>query len=264
MRWLVGFFVLLTAAPALAFEGEIEAKSIGDASSGAVNFQIYVAKNGDVRIDTTAKSSGGKTNRASYLKPAKGKYDYALDHQRKQATKISKDTITKTAQDQTAKQKGDKPNVDVKKLGTAKVAGQSTRHLRVIDKDEGSTTDLWLSDRYPAKLWQTIFSFGGDGGKGQSSQWTRIMEKEYGFKSGFVMKMLSKDKGGQQGGLEVTRMQEKKVAAGTFGVPPGYQVTEVPDMPGGMPSMKMPTTPEEAEKMRDEWMKKMEEQQRPH
>ncbi|MGB5547529.1 MAG: hypothetical protein WBM74_13225, partial [Polyangiales bacterium] len=61
MRWLIGFLVLFIAAPALAFEGEIEAKSIGDASSGAVNFQIYVAKNGDVRIDTTAKSSRGES-----------------------------------------------------------------------------------------------------------------------------------------------------------------------------------------------------------
>lgn len=260
MGWLVGFFVLLTAAPALAFEGEIEAKSIGDASSGAVNFQIYVARNGDVRIDTEARSSRGQTNRASYLKPAKGKYDYALDHERKQATKIAKDTITKITQNQTEKQKSDKPNVEVRNLGTAKVAGQSTRHVRVIDKDEGSTADLWLSDRYPAKLWQTIFSFGGEG---QSSQWTRILEKQYGFKPGFVMKMLSKDKGGQQGGLEVTRMQAKKVAAGTFEVPPGYKVTEVPAMPDGIPNMKMPTTPEEAEKMREEWMKKMQEQQRP-
>jgi hypothetical protein len=33
-------------------------------------------------------------------------------------------------------------------------------------------------------------------------------------------------------------------------------------MSGGPPSMKMPTTKEEAEKMRDEWMKKMQEQQR--
>jgi len=262
MRWLMGVLVLATAAPALAFEGEIEAKSIGDTSNGAVQLEIYVAKNGDVRVDTSAKSSKGQANRASYIKPAKGKYDYALDHDRKQATKIPKDTITKMAQNQADKQKSNKANVEIKKLGTDTVAGQSTRHLRVIDKDEGSTADLWLSDRYPARLWQKIFSFGGDGGKSPSSGWTEIMEKEYGFKPGFVMKMLSKDKGGQQSGLEVIRMQEKKVAAGKFAVPPGYKVTEVPDMPEGMPNMKMPTTREEAEKMREEWMKKMQEQQR--
>jgi hypothetical protein len=76
------------------------------------------------------------------------------------------------------------------------------------------------------------------------------------------MKMVSKDKGGKKSGLEVTRMQAKKVAAGNFAVPPGYQVQEIPEMPSGVPNMKMPTTKEEAEKMRDEWMKKMQEQER--
>jgi hypothetical protein len=262
MRWLIGFLVLATAAPALAFEGEIEAKSIGDRSNGTMKLEIYVAKNGDLRVDTSAKGPQGQAHRASYIKPAKGKYDYVLDNDRKRATKIRKDTITKMAQSQAEKQKSDKTNFEIKKLGTDTVAGQRTRHLRVIDKDEGTTADLWLSDRYPARLWQRIFSFGGDGGKSPSSGWTQIMEKEYGFKPGFDMKMLSNDKGGQQSGMEVIRMQEKKVAAGKFAVPPGYQVTEVPDMPEGMPNMKMPTTKEEAEKMREEWMKKMQEQQR--
>lgn len=262
MRWILGLLVLFTATPALAFEGEIDAKSIGDASAGAVEFQIFVSKGGDVRLDTTAKSSGRKASRASYVKPAKGKYDYALDHDRKQATKIPKDMIKKMTQGQPGAEDGKKANIEIKKLGTDKVAGQSVRHLRVIDKDEGSTADLWLSDRYPAKLWQKIFSSGGDAGRKSNSGWTQIMEKEYGFKPGFVMKMLSKDKGGQKSGLEVTRMQEKKVAASKFAVPPGYQVQEMPEMPSDVPNMKMPTTKEEAEKMRDEWMKKMQEQQR--
>ncbi|NNE48366.1 MAG: DUF4412 domain-containing protein [Rhodothermales bacterium] len=262
MRWLMGVLVLATAAPALAFEGEIEAKSIGDTSDGAVRLKIYVAKNGDLRVDTSAKGPQGQAHRASYIKPAKGKYDYALDHDRKRATKIRKDTITKMAQSQPDEQKGNKANVEIKKLGTDTVAGQRTRHVRVIDKDEGSTADLWLSDRYPARLWQRIFSFGGDGGKSSSSGWTQVMEKEYGFKPGFVMKMLSKEKGGRQSGLEVTRMQEKKVTAGKVAVPSDYQVTEMPDMPEGIPNMKMPTTEEEAEQMREEWMKKMQEQQR--
>jgi len=76
------------------------------------------------------------------------------------------------------------------------------------------------------------------------------------------MKMVSKDKRGKESGLEVTRMEEKKVAADKFAIPPGYEVATMPDMPGGTPTMKRPTTKEEAEKMRDEWMKKMREEQR--
>ena len=262
MRWLSGLFVLLVAAPALAFEGEIDAKSIGGASADAVEFRISVSKNGDVRMDTSAKSSREKTSQVSYIKPAKGKYDYTLDHARKQAMKIPKDTLTKMTQTQQEQEKSKAPNVEVKQLGKAQVAGQSTRHVQVIDKDNGSTSDLWLSDRYPAKLWQTVFSFGGDKGASPANEWTRVMERKYGFKPGFVMKMVSKDKSGQQGGLEVTRMQEKKVAADKFALPPGYKVVEMPEIPGGLPTMKMPATKEEAEKMREEWMKKMEEQPR--
>ena len=262
MRWLLGLLVMLIATPALAFEGEIEAKSIGNGASGVVEFQIYVSKKGDVRMDTSAKSSDGKTHRVSHIRPAKGKYNYALDHARKQATKIPKDTSTRMTTGERGQEDGKKANVEVKKLGTDKVAGQTTRHVQVIDKDDGQTADLWLSDRYPVTLWQTVFSFGSNEGKSPTNVWTEVVEKRYGFKPGFIMKMVSKSKDGQRGGLEVTRMQEKKVAASKFTLPPDYEVTEVPDMPGGLPSMKMPTTKEEAEKMRDEWRKKMQEQQR--
>jgi hypothetical protein len=262
MRWFVALVVMLTAAPALAFEGEVDAKSIGNAEGGVVDFKIQVSKKGDVRINTSTKGPDGKTHRGSYIKPATGKYNYALDHDQKQATRIPKDTIRKMTKSQAGQNKGKKPNVVIKKLGTDKVAGQSTRHIQVIDKDEGHTAELWLSDRYPAKLWTNVFSFGGSEGQSPSDQWTKIMEKEYGFKPGFIMKMLAKDKGGETGGLEVTRMKEGKVAAKEFVLPPGYEVVDVPEMPSGMPSMKMPTTQEEAEKVREEWMKKMQQQQR--
>jgi len=262
MRWFVALLVMMTAAPALAFEGEIDAKSIGNAEGGAVQFKIQVSKKGDVRLNTSTQGPDGKTHRGSYIKPATGKYNYALDHDQKQATRIPKDTIKKMTKGQTSQKKGKKANVEIKKLGTDKVAGQTTRHIQVIDKDEGQTADLWLSDRYPAKLWATVFSFGGDDQKSPSGHWTKIAEKEYGFKPGFIMKMVGKDKDGQSGGLEVTRMKEGKVAAKEFALPPGYDVVDVPDMAGGLPSMKTPTTEEEAEEMRKEWMKKMQQQQR--
>jgi hypothetical protein len=261
MRWFVVLLVMLTAAPALAFEGEIDAKSIGNAD-GSVVFKIRVSKKGDVRINTSTKGPDGKTHSNSYIKPATGKYNYALDHDQKQATRIPKDTIKKMTKGQTSPKKGKKANVEIKKLGPDKVAGQTTRHIQIIDKDEGQTADLWLSDRYPAKLWATVFSFGGNEGNNPSNQWTKIVEKKYGFKPGFVMKMVANDKDGQGGGLEVTRMKEGKVSGKEFVLPPGYEVVDVPDVSADIPNMKMPTTEEEAEKMREEWMKKMQQQQR--
>ena len=64
MRWFLGFLVMLTASPALAFEGEIDAKSIGDASHQA-EFTIHVSNAGDVRMDTTVKQGRDKARRAS-------------------------------------------------------------------------------------------------------------------------------------------------------------------------------------------------------
>jgi hypothetical protein len=57
-------------------------------------------------------------------------------------------------------------------------------------------------------------------------------------------------------------MQEKKVAPNKFTIPSGYEVTTMPDMPAGAPMMGRPTTKEEAEQMRDEWLKKMQEDQK--
>jgi hypothetical protein len=140
-------------------------------------------------------------------------------------------------------------------------AGQMTRHVRIVDKDGGHTADVWLSDRYPASLWRDVFSGGDEKASGPSTGWSKLVQREYGVKPGFVMKALSKGKDGKKAGLEVTRMQTKKVPAGAFKVPPGYKVVETPTMPGGLSNMKAPTTQEEAEKMRDEWMQKMKEMQ---
>ena len=260
MRWFLGFLVMLTASPALAFEGEIDAKSIGDTSHQA-EFTIHVSNAGDVRMDTSAKDRRGKSQRVSYIKPAKGKYDYMVDHGQKQGMKIPKDALSKFPQDQGANDKRKPPKLEITKLGTAAVAGQTTRRVRITDKDSGDTADLWLSDGYPQDLWLKVFTVGGIEGQSPTRQWTQVAASYRGFKPGFIMKMVSTGKRGVESGLEVTRMEEKKVTTDKFAIPPGYEVATMPDMPSGTPTMKRPTTKEEAEKMRDEWMKKTQEEQ---
>lgn len=259
MRWLCSLAVLLTASPVFAFEGEIDAKTIGEGAP--VDLQIFVSERGDVRMDSTSKDPDGNVQRASYIKLAKGKYNYTLDHDRKVATKVPKAALAhmtgESSDDETAR-----PNVEVKKLGTETVAGQKTRHIRVIDKEDGDTADFWLSDRYSVKLWETVFGVGGTASKGSNGQLAQVLGKQYGLKPGFVMKVESTTEGGQRGGLEVTRIQKKKVAPRRFAVPSGYSVTELPSAPGGATQMKTPADREEAEKMREEWMKKMQEMQK--
>jgi len=252
----------LTAAPALAFEGEIDAKTFGDTSGKDTKFTIYVSGKRDVRMDATANSRRGKARRVSFIKPAKGKYDFMVDHDKKQAVKLSKDSVLASTKTQPSSEQPARDNIEVKQLGAATVAGQPTRHVQVIDKDNGAVSDLWFSDRYPPTMWQNVFAFDANGGQSPTGQWAQVAERKYGVKPGFIMKMMLTDKRGAKSGLEITRMQEKKVAANKFTIPSGYEVTTMPDMPADNPAMMQPTTPEEAERMRDEWLKKMEEGQK--
>jgi hypothetical protein len=234
MGWLLSLLVMLTAAPALAFEGEIDAKSIGDASQQA-EFTIFVNESGDVRMDTSAKGRRGKTQRVTYIKPAKGKYDIMLEHSEKQGMKIPKNTFSRIAQTAGADEKGKPPNYEIEKLGTATIAGQPTRHVRITDKDNGDTADFWLSDGHPQNLWLKVFTVGGVGGQSPTRQYAEAAQSFHGFKPGFIMKMVTKGKRGVESGLEVTRIEEKKVAQDKFAIPPGYQVATMPEMPAGRP-----------------------------
>jgi hypothetical protein len=252
----------LTAAPALAFEGEIDAKTFGDTSGNDTEFAIYVSDKRDVRMDATAKSRRGKARRVSFIKPAKGKYDFMIDHDKKKAVKVTKESVIASMKTQPSHEQATKDNIEVKQLGAATVAGQPTRHVQVIDKDNGEVSDLWFSDRYPPTMWQNVFSFDANAEQSPTGQWARVAERKYGVKPGFIMKMMLTDKSGAKSGLEITRMQEKKVAANKFTIPSGYEVTTMPDMPAGAPMMGRPTTKEEAEQMRDEWLKKMQEDQK--
>jgi hypothetical protein len=263
MRTLVLFIVLGLSTPALAFEGEIQLKAAGSANSGLAAMTILVSKDGDVRMEMTAKGDDGAPHKMGYLKPAKGKYNYTLDHQSKRAMKIPKDAFDKVAKNSKVDKKMEKANVEIQKLGKEKIAGDMTRHIRVIDKDTGAISDIWLSDKYSAQLWSQAFGFGGKAPTDQMENWNKAA-KELGFKPGFIMKMVHKDEDGSEGGLEVVKIAEKKIGGKSFLPPAGYDIQEM-NMPAGelgdMP-IKAPTTREEAERMRDEWMKKMKEMER--
>lgn len=259
MRTLVLFIVLGISTPAMAFEGEIEAKGVGEAGTGLAAMKILVSKSGDVSMEITAKDSYGAPKKVGYLNPAKGKYNYMLEHSNKTAIKMPKKMYDKTTESSQVNKVVENQNVEIKKLGKEKIAGHMTRHIQVIDKDTGGVSDMWLSDKYSAQLWSRVFAFGSQGPTDQMKDWNQAAKK-IGFKPGFIMKMVHKDQDGKEGGLEVTKLMEKKVGKVQVSLPADYDVKEMPIPPGeaGDSSMKVPTTREEAERMRDEWMKKME------
>jgi len=259
MRTFVFFIALGISTPALAFEGEIEAKGIADAGSGLAAMKILVSKSGDVSMEITARDAYGAPQKIGYLNPAKGKYNYMLEHSKKTAIKMPKEMYDKMTKSSEVNKAVENPNVEVKKLGTAKIAGHTTRHIQIIDKDTGGVSDMWLSDKYSAQLWSRVFAFGSKGSTDQMKHWNKAAKK-IGFKPGFMMKMVHRDKDGTEGGLEVTKLTERTVSKAQVSPPADYEVKEMPMPPGEMGGtpIKVPTTREEAEKMRDEWMKKME------
>ena len=262
MRVLLSLIVILTAAPALAFEGELDAKTFGDASGNEVAFTIYVSGKRDIRMDATQKARRGKPRRVSYIKPAQGKYDFMVDHDKKQAVKVPKDSVAAVAKGGSPGEPPTGNHVEVKELGAATVAGQPTRHVRVTEKDTGEVSDFWFSDRYPASMWQNLFAFDAGATQSPTSEWAQIAERAHGVKPGFIMKMELTPKRGAKRGIEITRLQEKKVTPDKFGIPSGYAVVTFPTMPAGTSTMTPPTTREEAERMRDEYLKQMEQEQK--
>jgi len=187
MRTLVLFIALGISTPAMAFEGEIVAKGVGEAGTGLAAMKILVSKNGDVSMEITAKDSSGAPKKVGYLNPAKGKYNYMLEHSKKTAIKMPKEMYDKMTKSSQVNKVVEDQNVEIKKLGKEKIAGHMTRHIQVIDKDTGGVSDMWMSDKYSAQLWSRVFAFGSQGPTDQMKDWNQAAKK-IGFKPGFIMK----------------------------------------------------------------------------
>ncbi len=252
MWWLFGLLAVCAAlnpSQARAFEGDVDAKSIGGTAQGDVAMTIAVSAKGDIRMDIITERVPGETTVVSYIKPAAGKYDYMLDREQRQALKVLKTTLEGAAPLASASTEAD---VEIEALGGATVAGQATRHMRITDKTDGQVSELWVSDRYPAGLWRSALSTGGGTAEGPMGPWLRAAEPQVGFKPGLIMKMLSTDELGRTTGFEVTRVRVKKVPADRFTIPADYQVILLPDSSGANPVVERPSSQGELEPVRQE------------
>ncbi|MGB8331569.1 MAG: DUF4412 domain-containing protein [Polyangiales bacterium] len=260
MRTLVPFIVMFIAiavsTPALAFEGEIQFRGTDAASAGFAAMTVLIAKNGDVSMEMMITSRDGAMRKVGYLKPSTGRYNYMLDHRRRLALQVPKDTFDKAPIGPEPDTELDLAKLEVEKLGPEEVGGQTTRHIRIIDKDTGDITELWLSDKYSAQLWSQAMGFGGDGPSDPIQDWNKAAAK-LGFKPGFPMRVVNKGRQGAESGIEVAKIAEHKVDSKSFSPPQDYEIQEMHISAGGVGDIpvKAPTTREEHEKMRDELMK---------
>ena len=119
---------------------------------------------------------------ATTLMPSKGESYFSIDHGQKVIVEMPYSTLATTSKQVTGS--GDNANLEIKKLGKATVSGVETRHIRVIDKDNRTVIDLWLTQKYPADLWTRAFRGRNLGLELSDDERSKAMKK-YGVKPGF-------------------------------------------------------------------------------
>jgi hypothetical protein len=209
----------LVVSPARAFEGELKAKLSGQPGS-SVRVHAWYSNAGDVRIDTSGKSPEGQMMRGSTIMPASGNNYYSISHNQKLIVEVPYEALRAPSGDVAGK--GRDPNLEIEKLGTETVSGVKTEHVRVLDRDNNATIDLWMTPRYPPDLWTQAFRGRNLGLEMSDDERTKAM-KRFGIEPGFAMKMQVRQPGRPPIEFLVEEVKRAKVSPDLFGLPPGYR-----------------------------------------
>ncbi len=224
---LTCLIVTLLASPALAFEGSLEARLLSEQGLAARIHARY-AKNGDVRMDIRANDAEGLPVLTTTIMPAKGDTYYSVLYGDRTIVEIPYSALA--ASSQQVKGSGESANLEIQKLGPEVVSGVQTRHIRVLDKDNQTTIDLWLTQKYPADLWTRAFRGRNLGLEMSDDERTKAMRK-YGVKPGFSMKMRVLQAGGVPVVFLVDKIERGSVPPETFALPEGFSRVQGPIEP---------------------------------
>ena len=223
----VGLVVAFFASPARAFEGELEAKLSGQAGT-SMRVHAWYSNAGDVRIDTSGKSVDGQMMRGSTIMPAAGDTYYSISHNQKVIVEVPYAALRASSGDVAGR--GQDPNLEIKKLGAEMISGVETEHVRVLDKDNNATIDLWMTPKYPPDLWTQAFRGRNLGLELSDEERIKAMKK-YGVEPGFSMKMKVRQPGRPPVEFLVENVKRTKVSASTFALPSGYRRVKGTDEP---------------------------------
>lgn len=210
---------MLASSPALAFEGELKA-SISSQHGVAAHVRAWYGKAGDVRMDIRSTDAEGQPVLATTIMPAKGDSYYSISHDQRTIVEIPYSTLAATSQQVTGS--GDNANLEIEKVGKETVSGVQTEHVRVIDKDNDTVIDLWLTQMYPADLWTQAFRGRHLGLELSDDERTKAMTK-FGIEPGFSMKMRVEQTGGVPVVFLVEAIKQRPVPPAMFGLPEGYK-----------------------------------------
>jgi hypothetical protein len=210
---------MLASSPVLAFEGELKA-SLSSQHGVAAHVRAWYGKAGDVRMDIRSTDAEGQPVLATTIMPSKGESYYSISHDQRTIVEIPYSTLAATTQQVTGS--GDNANLEIEKLGKETVSGVQTEHVRVIDKDNDTVIELWLTQKYPADLWTQAFRGRHLGLELSDDERTKAMKK-FGIEPGFSMKMRVEQTGGVPVVFLVEKIKQRSVLPAVFGLPEGYK-----------------------------------------
>jgi len=202
--------------------------SLSSEQGVAARVRARYSQEGDVRMDIQSVDENGEPVRATTLMPSTGESYFSIDHGQRVIVEMPYSTLATTSKQ--VKGSGDSANLAIKKLGKATVSGVETRHIRVIDKDNRTVIDLWLTQKYPADLWTRAFRGRNLGLELSDDERSKAMKK-YGVRPGFSMKMRVEQAGGVPVVFLVKKVQRAPIPPEIFALPEGYQHIEGPPAP---------------------------------
>ena len=211
--------LMLFASPALAFEGVLEA-SLSSEQGVAAQIRARYSKAGDVRMDIQSSDENGDPVLSTTIMPSQGDHYFSIAHERKVIVEMPYSALATKSKQVTGS--GDNANLEMKKLGTKTVSGVETRHIRVIDKDNSTRIDLWLTQKYPADLWTRAFRGRNLGLELSDDERSKAMKK-YGIKPGFSMKMRVEQADGVPVVFIVKKVKRIAIPPEVFSLPEGYK-----------------------------------------
>ena len=177
-------------------------------------------------MDVQATDESGKPVVSSTIMPAKGASYYTFSPTEKVIVEMPYSTLAATSHQ--VKGSGESANLEVEKLGKEVVSGIETRHVRIVDKDNAATIDLWLTQKYPADLWTRAFRGRNLGLEMSDDERTKAMKK-YGVEPGFSMQMRVEQEGGVPVVFKVERIRRFEVPPSAFTLPEGYERVKGPE-----------------------------------
>jgi|GEM_PF-1696340 len=224
---LTCLMAMLFASPAFAFEGVLEA-SLSTEQGVVAQIRARYSKAGDVRMDIQSKDADGRAVLATTIMPAKGTSYYSISHNHRTIEEIPYSALASSSQQVTGS--GENANLQIEKLGKETVSGVETEHVRVIDKDNDTVIELWLTQSYPADLWTRAFRGRHLGLEISDDERAKAMKK-YGVKPGFSMKMRVAQAGGTPVIFLVEEIERVPVPPEVFALPEGYTRVQDPAVP---------------------------------